>query len=165
MVSVLSVQGLRQPASDSIYEIRRLHSEPRSMSVIGILQQSGRKLSSLGPLPRRDGLLREAAYTRRLFQCLFGVCPAGNPPSCLRAPQSHGKRRRLLDRFATLLIRIRQRTDKICAISIHVNGLGRPELAAVGRDSALIVIREVSLPPICACSWAVPLMRRKFVEN
>jgi len=36
-----------------------------------------------------------------------------------------------------LLIHIRQRGDKICVISIHINGLGRPEHAVDGRDSAL----------------------------
>jgi hypothetical protein len=29
----------------------------------------------------------------------------------------------------------------------------------------LKIIREVSLPPICACSFALPLMRWKFVED
>jgi len=50
-------------------------------------------------------------------------------------------------------------------IPVHVNGLRRPEGGVAVRDTVLIVIREQSLLPNCTSGWAVPLMRRKFVED
>jgi hypothetical protein len=107
------------------------------MSVVAILQQSAREL-----ILTRTPAAQEWSFTRgRIHPKTIPMSawskPSRYPPSCLRSPQSHAKRRRLLNRFAMLLIHIRQRSDKICVISIHVNGLGRPEHTVDGHDSAL----------------------------
>jgi hypothetical protein len=52
---------------------------------MAILQQSGRKLSSLGPLPRRDGPLREP-HTREDYSnvCLEYAQPVIRHPAGVR---------------------------------------------------------------------------------
>lgn len=137
------------------------------LSEMAILQQSGRKLI-LARTAATQGwpFTRGRPHTPEDYSnvCLEYAQPVIRHPACVRL--------RATAKDAVSLI------DLPCCLYIYVSGAtkyarspftstvwGVPSTPSTGVISLLIVICEISLPPICACSFALPLMRWKFVED
>src|ERR1700676_2359515 len=93
-------------------------------------------------------------------------CPGGDAPTSLCLLQRYCKTGSgFLNGFPMLLVGIGRWRDKIRAVSGNIDGPRRPQRGVPVRNPVLLVVRIQCFPPIRACRRAMPLVRRKFIEN